>query len=103
MQCLGRLPLLLGIPMYVFFSMIHYPDPPFGNEKWERKLPIQNRFNIQYFEDAPHIVHACGLDPNVATVEDMDRLNARLKCLVCNIPYINSSRDAVSLPDDRIQ
>ncbi|KAI9566218.1 hypothetical protein HD554DRAFT_1206515 [Boletus coccyginus] len=68
----------------VFFSMLPHENTPFGEEMWECKLPIQNRFNVKYLEDAPYIVHACGLDPNVATVEDMDRLNARLKCLVCN-------------------
>ena len=38
---------------------------------------------LQYLEEAPYIVHACGLDPNVATVDDMDRRDARLRCLSC--------------------
>ncbi|KAI9566219.1 hypothetical protein HD554DRAFT_2329841 [Boletus coccyginus] len=64
----------------VFFSMRHHKDPMHGKAIWERELAIQDRFHVEYMEDAPYIVHACGLDPNVATVEDMDRLNARLKC-----------------------
>ena len=82
----------------VFFSMLHR-----SGSMWERELPIQDRFNVKYSEDAPYIVHACGLDPNVATVEDMDRRNARLKCLVCNNSYIRNWRGAVSLSVDRIE
>ncbi|KAG8221238.1 hypothetical protein J3R82DRAFT_1400 [Butyriboletus roseoflavus] len=44
---------------------------------------IHDRFGLQFLEEAPYIVHACGLDPNVATVDDMNRRNARLKCLSC--------------------
>ncbi|KAI9566202.1 hypothetical protein HD554DRAFT_2315645 [Boletus coccyginus] len=79
----------------VFVSMLHRPDSLFGKDKWERELPIHSRFNVEYMEDAPYIVHACGLDPNVATVEDMDRLNTRMMCLVCNVPCISSWRDAL--------
>lgn len=59
---------------------------------------IRDRFGIKFLEDAPYIVHACGLDPNMATAEDMDRWNARLKCLYCNSWRIMSWRDAVHLP-----
>lgn len=62
--------------------------------------PIQSRFAIRHLEDAPYIVHACGLNPNVATVEDMDHRNARLKCLSCKPPHIRSWRNAVRLPVD---
>lgn len=38
---------------------------------------------LQFLEEAPYIIHACGLDPSVATVHDMDHRNARLRCLPC--------------------
>ncbi|KAF8549176.1 hypothetical protein OG21DRAFT_1500574 [Imleria badia] len=38
---------------------------------------------LQFLEEAPYIIHACGLDPSVATVHDMDHRNARLRCLSC--------------------
>lgn len=63
----------------------------------ERTGSIGARLGIGFMEGAPYVVHACGLDPNVATVEDMDRRNARLKCLHCEIPFIKNWRDAVRL------
>jgi len=39
---------------------------------------------LEFLEEAPYIVHACGLDSGVATVDDMDHRNARLKCLSCD-------------------
>ncbi|KAF8435101.1 hypothetical protein L210DRAFT_3551914 [Boletus edulis BED1] len=44
--------------------------------------PIVNQLSITFMEEAAYIVHVCGLDPNVATVDDMDRRNARLRCLL---------------------
>lgn len=44
---------------------------------------IYDRFRLQFLDEAPYIVYACGLDPKVATVDDMDRRNARLMCLCC--------------------
>lgn len=38
---------------------------------------------LQFLEEAPYIIHACGLDPSVATARDMDHRNARLRCLSC--------------------
>ena len=49
----------------------------------ERTGSIHDRFGLQFLDEAPYIVYACGLDPNVATVDDMDHRNARLKCLCC--------------------
>ncbi|KAF8421548.1 hypothetical protein L210DRAFT_3572594 [Boletus edulis BED1] len=43
--------------------------------------PIVKQLDITFMEEAAYIVHVCGLDPNVATVDDMDRRNARLRCL----------------------
>ena len=63
-------------------------------------MSFGNRFGIKFLEDAPYIIHACGLDPNVATAEDMDRRNARLKCLVCKGSYIRTWRDAVRVSID---
>lgn len=59
---------------------------------------IWDRFGTGFIEEAPYIIHACGLDPNVATVEDMDRQNARLKCTCCRNPHIMNWSDAVCLP-----
>ena len=81
----------------VYSTMHHYPNPIRGAAEWERTMAIQNRFSVQFLEDAPYIVHACGLDPNVATVEDMDHRNARLKCLLCNDPFIRTWRDSVRI------
>ncbi|KAI9570860.1 hypothetical protein HD554DRAFT_2312480 [Boletus coccyginus] len=74
----------------VLFDMVHRPDPIFGSKPWDREMPVQERFKVICLKAAPYIVHACGLDPNVATVEDMDRRNARLKCLSCNDSYIRN-------------
>ncbi|KAI9570858.1 hypothetical protein HD554DRAFT_2079531 [Boletus coccyginus] len=79
------------------------PDPIFGDEPWDREMPIQDRFKVKYLKAAPYIVHACGLDPNVATVEDMDRRNARLKCLPCNDSYIRNWKGSVRLSVDRVE
>jgi len=58
-------------------------------------VSIRDRFGIEFLEEAPYIVHACGLDPNVATAEDLDRRNARLKCLTCNDSWVMNWRNAV--------
>ena len=60
-------------------------------------VSIRDRFGIEFLEEAPYIVHACGLDPNVATAEDLDRRNARLKCLTCNDSWVMNWRNAVCL------
>ncbi|KAF8549177.1 hypothetical protein OG21DRAFT_1470336 [Imleria badia] len=49
----------------------------------EHRGSISAGFGVQFLKEAPYIVHACGLDPSVATVDDMDHRNARLKCLFC--------------------
>lgn len=62
----------------------------------ERSGSITERFDVRFLEEAPDIVHACGLDPSVATVDDMDHRNARLKCLSCEgRNLITNWRDAV--------
>ncbi|KAH0829105.1 hypothetical protein J3R83DRAFT_2571 [Lanmaoa asiatica] len=75
--------------------MRHYSYPNYGESDLERTGSIGDRFGIRFVEEAPYIVHACGLDPNVATSEDMDRRNARLKCLSCQDACIRSWRDAL--------
>ena len=85
----------------VFFSMLHRPDLIRAKEGREREMPIQDRFKVRYLEDAPYIVRACGLDPNVATIEDMDQRNARLKCLSCKDSYMRNWKGAVSPSVDR--
>lgn len=64
-------------------------------------VPIEDRFSFEYLVEATTIVQACGLDPSVAMVDDMDRRNARLKCL-CNewdaLNIVMDWRSAVCLP-----
>ncbi|KAF8547194.1 hypothetical protein OG21DRAFT_951948 [Imleria badia] len=80
----------------VYSTMLHYPNPIGGAAEWERTMPIQKRFSVKFLEDAPYIVYACGLDPNVATVEDMDCRNARFKCLTCGgDSFIRTWRDSL--------
>ena len=65
----------------------------------ERTGSVNDRFGLQYLDEAPYIVYACGLDPNVATVDDMDHRNARLKCLSCGGRILVMNwRHAVRLP-----
>ena len=64
----------------------------------ERTGSIWDRYRIAYIAEAPHIIHACGLDPNVATVDDMDLRNARLKCLTCSDSRVRRWKDAVRPP-----
>ncbi|KAI9454596.1 hypothetical protein HD554DRAFT_2244476 [Boletus coccyginus] len=78
----------------VFFSTPRHTFRTCDGE-WDREMPIQDRLGVKYLKDAPYVVHACGLDPNVATVEDMDRRNARLRCLYCNNLYIRSWKGAL--------
>lgn len=44
---------------------------------------ISDRYGVQFLDEAPYIIHACGLDPRAATADDMDHRDARLKCLCC--------------------
>lgn len=77
--------------------LLNYPYPERNANASSRTGSIENRFGIHFLTEAPYIVHACGLDPNIATVEDMDRRNARLRCLACKPPnnIVMNWRDAV--------
>lgn len=68
--------------------------PKFRENDFEPIGSIKDESVIKYVEDAPYVVQACGLDPNVATAEDMDRRNARIKC-VCGCCRAYSWREAV--------
>ncbi|KAF9234854.1 hypothetical protein BU15DRAFT_52058 [Melanogaster broomeanus] len=53
---------------------------------------------VQLFTGAAHVIRACGMDPQTATVEDMDKRDIRLRCNYC--PYTTTKmswRTAVSL------
>jgi hypothetical protein len=39
-------------------------------------------------EAAVAIIEACEMDPSIATVDDMDQLDARLECLACLVPNV---------------
>ncbi|KAF8547195.1 hypothetical protein OG21DRAFT_1450535 [Imleria badia] len=65
----------------VFSSSMRHRTMDHGED--DSQMSFRSRFGIKALEQAPYIVHACGMDPNVATAEDMDRRNARLKCLAC--------------------
>ena len=62
----------------------YHPGPKLDDDVPTSAGPILDRFIIRFLEEAPYIVHACGLDPGVATMDDMDRRNARLRCLACD-------------------
>ena len=63
----------------------------------ERTGSIPNLYGIQYVVEVPYVIRACGLDPNVATVDDMDSRNDRLMCLSCKYLGFKRWRDAVRL------
>ena len=92
----GRVP--LTHPEVFYSSMHHYHYPRCDELDFERTGSIFDRYNIKYVAEAPYVIHACGLDPNVATADDMDRRNARLKCLSCKDSRVRRWRDAVRLP-----
>lgn len=85
----------------VLATLRYSGDLDSGKDDSERAVSIEDRFYVRFLKDAPYIVRACGLDPNVATVEDMDRRNARLTCLYCKDQRVRSWRDAVRLPVDQ--
>ncbi|KAI9462990.1 hypothetical protein HD554DRAFT_2288156 [Boletus coccyginus] len=69
-----------------------------GKGDVERTGSLGHRYGIKYMAEAPYVIHACGLDPNVATADDMDRRDARLKCLSCQSSRVRRWRDAVGVP-----
>jgi len=80
-------------------SMCNSTHPyPTGKGDMERTGSLGDRYSITYMAEAPYVIHACGLDPNVATADDMDRQDARLKCLSCRSSRVRRWRDAVSVP-----
>jgi hypothetical protein len=85
-------------PEVFFSSMRNYHYPRGGELDLERTGSICDRYDIKYMAEAPHVIYACGLDPNVASADDMDRRNARLKCLSCKDSRVRRWRDAVRLP-----
>ncbi|KAF8133325.1 hypothetical protein EV363DRAFT_1215048 [Boletus edulis] len=87
---------LFSYPEVLFISKTEYSKYPTYDEHDLRcNGSIQDRYGIKYIVEAPYVVHACGLDPNVATVEDMDHQNARLKCLSCEDSCVRDWRAAV--------
>ncbi|KAG6379256.1 hypothetical protein JVT61DRAFT_11706 [Boletus reticuloceps] len=87
---------LFSYPEVLFISNMAYSKfPTYDEHDLRCNGSIQDRYCIEYIVEAPYVVHACGLDPNVATVEDMDRRNARLKCLSCEDSCVRHWRAAV--------
>ncbi|KAF8547773.1 hypothetical protein OG21DRAFT_1526927 [Imleria badia] len=60
----------------VFSSSMRCHTMNRGNDDSQHTFSSGDQFDIKLVEDAPYIVHACRVDPNVATAEDMDRRNA---------------------------
>ena len=83
----GRSRGIFTYPEVLFTSVRYYGYPLEDEDDSERTGSIWSRFGFKYVEEAPYVIHACGLDPAVATVEDMDRRNARFKCLSCEYEY----------------
>ncbi|KAF9234865.1 hypothetical protein BU15DRAFT_52071 [Melanogaster broomeanus] len=53
---------------------------------------------VELFTGAAHVVRACGMDPQTATVEDMDKRDIRLRCNYCPCTTAKMDwRTAVSL------
>ncbi|KAH7884240.1 hypothetical protein F5I97DRAFT_1811758 [Phlebopus sp. FC_14] len=52
---------------------------------------------VQFFAGAAHVVRACGLDPESATAEDMEKRDARLVCNICSVspPLVRTWKNAV--------
>ncbi|KAF8435097.1 hypothetical protein L210DRAFT_3551904 [Boletus edulis BED1] len=86
---------ILTYPDILSTSMCRYQYPRNGESDSERTGSIWDRFGIKYMEEASYIVYACGLDPNVATVVDMDCRNARLECLFCRFTHNYTWREAL--------
>jgi len=82
-------------PEVFLVSMGNYWYPRRDKLDLERTGSIFDRYGIKYIAEAPYVIQACGLDPNVATADDMDRRNARLKCLSCQDLRVKRWRDAV--------
>lgn len=83
-------------PEVFSISLGNYAYPSGHESDSHRSGSIKERYGIVHIEVAPYVIHACGLDPNVATVDDMDRLDLRLKCLHC-LGSPKRWRDAVRL------
>ena len=64
------------------FMIAKYSNP--DGEITNSTESFLGQYRIKFSEEAPYVVRACGLDPNVATRDDMNRRNARLRCLSCS-------------------
>ncbi|KAN0081388.1 hypothetical protein V8E55_009012 [Tylopilus felleus] len=78
----GRSPGIFTYPD-VFLSCKDISYPSRGETDSGRTGSVWDRYGIKYVGEAPYVVHACGLDPTLATEQDMERRDARLKCLCC--------------------
>ncbi|KAF9234867.1 hypothetical protein BU15DRAFT_52049, partial [Melanogaster broomeanus] len=79
-----------------------YSDSVASREISGRPWSLISRYGnsplVDFFTGAAPVVRACGMDPQTATVEDMDQRNARLTCNHCiaKFPQIHTWRSAVS-------
>ncbi|KAF8838078.1 hypothetical protein BDN67DRAFT_934394 [Paxillus ammoniavirescens] len=76
-------------PDFLALSMFHarcYSANVGGLNHHPWSLTNEHGNAIELFKEAAYIVRACGLDPQTATVEDMDKRNARLTCNLCSNP-----------------
>ena len=87
----------VNYPRVLFLPMRPHLYPRKGQLEEEHTGSVCDQYGIEYVAEAPYIIHACGLDPNVATVADMDRRDARLKCLSCQNKSVFSWKLAVRL------
>ena len=93
----GRSPGIFTYPD-VFLSCKDISYPSRGETDSGRTGSVWDRYGIKYVGEAPYVVHACGLDPTLATEQDMERRDARLKCLCCGWSGSWGWREAVRLP-----
>ncbi|EGO01221.1 hypothetical protein SERLA73DRAFT_179341 [Serpula lacrymans var. lacrymans S7.3] len=54
-----------------------------GGHPWSVCRSGRRPSTVKYFSEAASIIHACGMDPSTATVNDMNRLDPRLRCDIC--------------------
>ncbi|KAF8557099.1 hypothetical protein OG21DRAFT_402274 [Imleria badia] len=76
---------LLILPIFQSHKPPTHPDAfnPHSSYPWST-LDEHGEPVVSLCREAAYVVRACGLDPAVATVDDMEYRNARLICVMCD-------------------
>ncbi|EGN98059.1 hypothetical protein SERLA73DRAFT_74313 [Serpula lacrymans var. lacrymans S7.3] len=78
-KCFNRLPETPDLPDAVYEMHETLNGTPWS-VKMDDGVP-----SIKLFEPAADIIRACGMNPDTATVSDMNLLDARVKCVPCSM------------------